>query len=324
MPVDIPGSSASYPANVRAPVGGESRTAASVSNGLTDLANRTAYLKGVLDDGVQKIRTLDNIAALKALTGMSTNDVAFVPGKRLYRFNGASSVAGDDDWIVTPDSVGGRWEALEHGLRESTLGGLATITGLAVGDLVVVPGYGQYRYTAQSPSLARTYWRVAATVMGGLFEHISYGMIDPAGGYSGAATRLDPSVAPVPNRLVSIATGIVGSGSGSANATTGTNIASVSSVAVEDGDLVVISGQCAELVASTQDLTARILEGTTVIGTVAIVRAGERHPISFRLIRTIPGSGAGTLQYALNILSSSGSSTETHANIALNVEVVRP
>lgn len=45
MPTNIPGSSASYPANIVAPVDGDPRNAASVQTPLTNLADRTAWLK---------------------------------------------------------------------------------------------------------------------------------------------------------------------------------------------------------------------------------------------------------------------------------------
>lgn len=308
------------------PTGGGARTAASVNTPLQTILDNTGYLKNLFDasNGVKRIRRYTTVSAAKAETGFADGDTAIVTGAGVYLFSASSTVAGDDRWVLAVTS-GGKLIRLGNGVREAdTLPAMQALTGLVAGDLVMVPGIGLYRVDTSGSSAGDGYWELNWTAGTGYFQRVEIGLILTDGGASGAAVRLDPSKAPVPNRLVSVATGIAGGATNSANTTTGYNIASVNSVVVEVGDMVMLSGFISELEATTQDLTVRLLEGTTVIGTVAYVRAGQKRPISWKLIRTIPGAGSGTLNYYLNILSNSSASDETHANCVINAEVVRP
>lgn len=315
-----------YSSTCTGPTGGGARTAASVNAPLQTILNNTGYLKNLFDasNGVKRIRRYTTVAAAKAETGFADGDTAIVTGAGVYLFSASSTVAGDDRWVLAVTS-GGKLIRLGNGVREAdTLPAMQALTGLVAGDLVMVPGIGLYRVDTSGSSAGDGYWELNWTAGTGYFQRVEIGLILTDGGASGAAVRLDPSKAPVPNRLVSVATGIAGGATNSANTTTGYNIASVNSVVVEVGDFVMLSGFISELEATTQDLTVRLLEGTTLIGTVGYVRAGQKHPVSWKLIRTIPGGGGGTLNYYLNILSNSVTSNETHTNCVINAEVVRP
>jgi hypothetical protein len=272
---------------------------------------------------VKLVRTAADITALTALSDMVTGELAIVPGDGVFRFNGASSATSDARWIVAPGSVDGRWERLEHGLRESTLGGLATITGLAVGDLVLVPGFGVYRYTAQSPSLARTYWRVAATAMSGLFEHVAFGMIDPTGGTDGASTRLDASVAPVPNRIVEIDEIAPASGSFvPASSSPGAAFGPTLTLSVEAGDIVEITGQIALVEDNAANLSIIMCSGTTVLGNGKVILKTIATLPAHIFTRYVALAGATLSIRFGGICSSATSVTFTEAGIV--ARIIRP
>ena len=141
MPTNIPGSSSSYPANVTAPSDGDTRNAASVATALGQLADRTAYLKGkagITDDGVQIIRQVADVAALKAIgSGSRANkDVAIIPSQGLYVFDSSSSATGDDVNVIQPTSGTGRWLLVDRnrnvwGLVNSLAGILVAGNGIA-------------------------------------------------------------------------------------------------------------------------------------------------------------------------------------------------
>ena len=63
---------------VAVPADGDARNAASVETPFQSLSNRTKYLKDTIEAGSTKIRLVSSTAALKALTGMTTGDVAMV------------------------------------------------------------------------------------------------------------------------------------------------------------------------------------------------------------------------------------------------------
>ncbi len=315
--------SESYSPTITSIEDGDDANSTTFKTPLGELANRTKYLKGQLDTGALKIREAANVAALKAVTGQVTGDVRLVPDLGPFRFDSTSTATADDVFVIAPTVGGGRWLRLDHGMRESTLGGLATITGLTVSDLVMVPGYGVYRYTAQSPSLARTYWRVAATAMGGLFEHISYGMIDPAGGTSGTATRLDPAVAPVPNRIVSISEASPTSGSfAPASASPGTAFGPTLTLAVEEGDVVEIEGQVALVEDNAANLSIIMRSGSTVLGNgKAILKTTATLPVRVFTRYVAPATATLSIRFG-GICSSATSTTFTEAGIV--ARLVRP
>lgn len=106
-----------------APVGGDVRTAASVRAGLQGLANRTAYMKDLLDSGVTKVRYVSTLAQLKAITGATAGEVCNI------------LVAADDDYIF--DNVG-----------QFFFVPTCTDTGLTLGNvpIIVVPDDGIGRW----------------------------------------------------------------------------------------------------------------------------------------------------------------------------------
>lgn len=119
MPTNLTGNPATFPTQT-APVGGDPRTASSVSTPLQNAADRTEYLKSIADahggvDGVRYIRRYASLTALRASTDHVANSYVMVDGLGMYRFdtsiNGAIPLAFIN--IVKPDDVldasFGRW-----------------------------------------------------------------------------------------------------------------------------------------------------------------------------------------------------------------------
>lgn len=71
-----------FPAVVTVPVGTDARTAASVEVGFQALADRTRWLA----TGVERIREVTDVDALKALAGVTPGQWCYVLGLGLYRF----------------------------------------------------------------------------------------------------------------------------------------------------------------------------------------------------------------------------------------------
>jgi len=120
MAKNIPGSSATYPANVRCPTTGDAVDQPAWENGLTDLANRTAYLTaqvGSGGDGVLAVRSVTNPTNLKALTGMAAGDLCMVQlTGRIYIFQASEpqiTDAGDsfEPFAYEADDATGYWYA---------------------------------------------------------------------------------------------------------------------------------------------------------------------------------------------------------------------
>lgn len=161
MPTNIPGSSASFPANVVGPSGGDTRNATSVNTGLEDLADRTAYLKakaGVTDEGIQRIRTVADVAALKAIGSgdRADKDVAVIPSIGVFLFESGSSATGDDSKVIQPTSGTGRWLLVDRNRRVSAL--IDTNPG---GSPLIHQGYGVASVARQSTSNIRVTLSVA-------------------------------------------------------------------------------------------------------------------------------------------------------------------
>lgn len=104
---------ATYAASVTVPADGDARTAASVVPAFQVLADRTKYLKTLTETtGIQKIKTVADNAALKALTGMATGDVVKQTDIRvIYVYDSGSATAEHNGIIVEPTTGGGRWFA---------------------------------------------------------------------------------------------------------------------------------------------------------------------------------------------------------------------
>jgi hypothetical protein len=118
---------ATFDATVPTPDDGEGATGAGLDGMAQPLANRTQYLKAKVDaDGVPRIARSADITALKAVTGMVTEDLRYVPGNGLYRFDSASATGELLPWVVQPNAGSGRWHHMLDALRGTNL---ATLTG---------------------------------------------------------------------------------------------------------------------------------------------------------------------------------------------------
>lgn len=107
MTVAIPGDPNTFNTTITAPTGGDARNAASVATPLEQLANRTAFLKNRLDNGVKRIRQFDDLAELKAATGLTDGEHCFVRDDDyfgLYEYQIASTTPQSLPWIVVPDA----------------------------------------------------------------------------------------------------------------------------------------------------------------------------------------------------------------------------
>lgn len=128
MPQNIPGNSASYPANIQVPEDGDVRDAASVATGLEQLADRTAYIyaKGIID-GATKVKRVSSSAVLKAIASadVQDGDLRRVANSGIYVYFDTLSVAELAPFVYRPDDVDpqdpGRW--IEIGTLWAQLGG---------------------------------------------------------------------------------------------------------------------------------------------------------------------------------------------------------
>lgn len=294
MPTDIPGTN-TFPTNVRAPAGGDARTAASVANGLSDLADRTTYIKTLVDAGVVKIQTFATVAAMKVPTTMATNDLAFVPGLGLFRFNGASSVTGDDRFIVTPTSVGGRWERIEHGLRQaSSLAAMKALTGMAANDLAVLTDYGIYWFQTGGTGINDGVLQIKADDNSGFWTLMGAGLFQYDGGFDTDSIRLDPTKAPVPNRIVSITEQYEATPTGISNVsqvTPGSAFGPSITLSLLEGDVVVVTGTVGWVEDFTGTMDIIIREGSARAGNGIVRISGTTGcAISTRYVAAADGS----------------------------------
>lgn len=128
MPQNIPGNSASYPANIQVPEDGDRRNAASVATALEQLADRTAYIyaKGIID-GATKVKRVSSSAVLKAIASadVQDGDLRRVANSGIYVYFDTLSVAELAPFVYRPDDVDpqdpGRW--IEIGTLWAQLGG---------------------------------------------------------------------------------------------------------------------------------------------------------------------------------------------------------
>jgi len=180
MPKNLVGDTTNFPTQT-APLGGESRTSASVETPFQNAADRTAWIKARLDyidpsgNGARRLRNVESIAQLRALTDL-TSGVCIVDGIGLYVYRGASTATAREPFVITPTSVGGgagrwEWEALAtlnvaYGLpqldadarlptsRLAAAGGGSKILGASVAnglvDLYTSSAAGPYSTTSTS------------------------------------------------------------------------------------------------------------------------------------------------------------------------------
>ncbi len=109
MPNNITDTS-TFTATVQTVADGDSATAANFLLAPQGLANRTKFLyDAIYTNGVQAIRSVADINALKALTGMANNQVALVRGYGVFYYNSSSTATEQLPLVVTPTAGGGRW-----------------------------------------------------------------------------------------------------------------------------------------------------------------------------------------------------------------------
>lgn len=273
------------------------------------------------------IRTVANIVAIEALTDMATGEVAIVPGDGIFRFDGASSATADGRWVVAPGSVGGRWIRLEHGLREVTdPTDLSTITGQADGDLVLatdIGRFGLYRWVAGDTRSQSDPWVIAPSSGSGRWYLVTDGLVTYTGGAGNNQIRLDPTKAPVPNRIVEIGEVSPASGSFAPSASSpGTVFGPTLTLSVEAGDIVEITGQIALVEDNAANLSVIMRSGTTVLGNgKAILQTTATLPVHITSKYVAPAAATLSIRFG-GICSSATSVTYTEAGII--ARIIRP
>ncbi len=122
-----------FPTDFTIPDDGDAYDAASVNVAFEALGDRTAYLRALAETtGVLAIRSVSNVAALKALTGMTSGQVCYVVGTGIYIYVDPDATAESLPWIVQPTSGTGRWFHELNAVRGAA-SGLATLdTGAKV------------------------------------------------------------------------------------------------------------------------------------------------------------------------------------------------
>lgn len=119
----------SFPETIEVPDDGEGATSASLEDTFVqDLSNRTRHDHTILTvSGVPRIRSVANVAALKAATGMASGDTRYVDGIGLYFFLAGSLTPEAGIWVVAPNVGAGRWiHELAGVIVDTTSVGVAT------------------------------------------------------------------------------------------------------------------------------------------------------------------------------------------------------
>lgn len=98
----------------RTPTDGDAGAEASFEPPYQDAANRTEYLRNLVESlGVRKVRTVTTVAALKAMTGVVTGDIAMLTAggtRGLYVFDAGTTLAQDfPPFGYQGQAVAGRW-----------------------------------------------------------------------------------------------------------------------------------------------------------------------------------------------------------------------
>jgi hypothetical protein len=133
MPTNIT-DTAAFTSPVVVPADGEGATSASLLLGLQPLANRTAFLKTFVDNGIVTIRTVADFTALSALTGMADGEVAYVVDYGLYKYDAGSSATPASVWILT--SAAGRWFSSMLGVLDNNIPTIDPVTTRITAGLV--------------------------------------------------------------------------------------------------------------------------------------------------------------------------------------------
>lgn len=203
------------------PNDGEGVTAASVVQFAQPLANRTKNLNGIIKtSGVYRHKTVADLTALKAVTGMADHDFRYLDGVGLYFFDSTTTPVGDTlPTIIKPGSGSGQWLLSFIGLFGTT-GGLATLNGsnkviqavpnrlvqmLKSTDATGVGGSGAIVFTETSSSYtavtgSQGYVDITGANVGDLLNvQVHYGMsvVGSTGGYVRVEVNDNHGLSPV-------------------------------------------------------------------------------------------------------------------------------
>lgn len=140
MPSSYAGNDTTWAANVTMPDDADPKNAASVNVGFEPLADRTAYLRRLVEvDGVLAIRH-GSASTMYGLAGAADGTLFLVDGWGLFRRDTASIAPVDGENVVAAID-GGRWI---HKTRNMTVGSYGVKLGANFStsstDLVAVPG----------------------------------------------------------------------------------------------------------------------------------------------------------------------------------------
>jgi hypothetical protein len=145
------------------PVGADARTAASVKTAIQGVANRTKFLYDLLDAGLQKVRYVNTLAELKALTGNTEGEICLIlvdadddyvfDNVGIYFFvpdtTDAATTVNGIPMIVVPDSGGGRW--INILAAATTNPGSATAARWAIPHVNATNGISEWTSSSPGP-----------------------------------------------------------------------------------------------------------------------------------------------------------------------------
>jgi hypothetical protein len=120
------------------PTAGQLVTAAAHKAYAQSLANNDKWIYDLLNAGVNRVRTVVNLAALQSLTGMVDGDVALCVPLGIFRFYAANASAPDNVMIVAPNVGTGRWRHVALDLK-GVANGLCPLNGSQVVPVSYLP-----------------------------------------------------------------------------------------------------------------------------------------------------------------------------------------
>jgi hypothetical protein len=110
------------------PTAGQLVTAAAHKGYAQSLANNDKWIYDKLIAGVDRVRSVANLAALQALTGMVDGDVVNCVSLGFFRFHATDATSANNVTIVAPGVGSGRWRHVAVDLR-GVANGLAPLDG---------------------------------------------------------------------------------------------------------------------------------------------------------------------------------------------------
>ena len=126
MPTNL-SETATFDSPIAVPIDADPGNAASVQAPFQALTNRTAFLKGVLDGGVPRVRHGTRVA-MRAVAGAVTGDVFIVDQDGVYTFDASSVLTESTPWVVQPNAGSGRWIHTLYAVRNIP-NGIPTLDG---------------------------------------------------------------------------------------------------------------------------------------------------------------------------------------------------